>query len=458
MKTLSAFMKRFGRSALSLFFVVLGPGLVFGAARPNLLVILTDDQGRGDYSAFGTSDLRTPGIDRIFCEGMEFVNFRANSPVCSPTRASLLTGLYPDRAGVPGVVRTHAADSWGYLRPDVKLLPRVLKQAGYHTTLIGKWHLGLKTPNTPNERGFDYFHGFLGDMMDDYWTHQRHGINYMRRNGRVIQPEGHATDIFTDWACEYLETRAKSRQPFFLILAYNAPHDPIQPPPDWVEQVKNRQPGITDRRAKLVALIEHLDAGISRVLATLDRTGLSDRTLVVFTSDNGGVVGYQANNGRWRSGKQHVYEGGLRVPFAARWPTKILPGSRSELPAVTMDLFPTLCEAAGVPPAEGIDGVSFLPTLLGGAEGRPTRELYFVRREGGAPYSGKTIEALIRGDWKLLQDSPFAPLELYNLREDPQETTNLAEREKQVFIELSAGLRRRIQLGGQVPWQAIPDK
>jgi len=434
--------------------LVTAGSLVAGdGAKPNVLVILTDDQGRGDYSAFGTTDIRTPGMDRLFREGMDFANFRANCPVCSPTRAALLTGRYPDRVGVPGVIRTHAEDSWGYLASDAVLLPQLLKPAGYHTALVGKWHLGLTQAQSPNARGFDFFHGFLGDMMDDYWTHRRHGINYMRRDEEVIDPEGHATDLFTEWACRYLEERAGLHEPFFLYLAYNAPHDPIQPPDRWSARVRAREPDLSARRVKLVALIEHLDAGIGKVLETLDRTGLAKQTLVIFTSDNGGVTGYEANNGPWRSGKQHVYEGGLRVPGAARWPGRIQPGSRTERQVLTMDIFSTVCEAAGVEVPKGIEGLSFLPTLLGKQQPETKRDLYFVRREGGRAYGGETIEALIRGHWKLLQDSPWAPLELYDLGSDPEEKRNVASDERAIFNELSAAMRRNIQRGGEVPWQ-----
>ncbi len=429
-----------------------------GAALPNILVILTDDQGRGDYSAFGTKDLRTPNIDRLFHEGMTFENFFANSPVCSPTRAALLTGKYPDRVGVPGVIREEEPEnSWGWLAPSATLLPTLLKPAGYHAAMVGKWHLGITSPNLPNERGFDVFRGFLGDMMDDYWTHLRHGQNFMRDNGDVVEPKGHATDVFTDWACDYLASRAHAAGPFFLYLAYNAPHDPIQAPPEWLEKVKQREPGLDPKRAQLVALIEHLDFGIGRVLETLDKTGLAANTLVIFTSDNGGRLVNGANNGPWRSGKEHVYEGGLRVPGAARWPARIKAGSHTEHIALSMDIFPTALAAAGVNPPAGIDGVSFLPTLLGQAQPGADRDLYFVRREGGPNYGGKTIEALRSGDWKLLQDSPTAPLELYNLKDDPQETKDLANERKDVARKLGAGLRIRIQQGGSVPWQRPQD-
>ena len=135
---------------------------------------------------------------------MRFDNFYANCPICSPTRASLMSGRYPDFVGVPGVIRTNEANNWGYLDPNAILLPNKLKEVGYQTALIGKWHLGLESPNTPTERGFDFFHGWLGDMMDDYWKKRRHDINYMRKNQEIIDPPGHATDLFTDWSVDYI--------------------------------------------------------------------------------------------------------------------------------------------------------------------------------------------------------------------------------------------------------------
>ena len=427
-------------------------------AHPNILIILADDLGRGDYSAFGTSDIRTPNIDRLYREGMGFENFYANSCVCSPSRAALLSGCYPDRVGVPGVIRDIPEDSWGYLWPRSVLLPVYLHKANYHCAIVGKWHLGLEPPNTPNDRGFDYFHGFLDDMMDDYFTHLRNGKNFLRENRDMIDPKGHATDLFTDWACDYLHQQAKAGGNFFLYLAYNAPHDPLQPRPDWLEKVKQREPTMNPKRQKLVALIEHMDDGIGRVLDTLDKTGLASNTLVFFNSDNGGVLANGANNGPWRGGKQQMYEGGIRVPFAARWPGTIKSASQNSHIALTMDIFATACEAAGVKPPAGIDGVSFLPTLLGKQQTDPRYDLYWVRREGGARYGGKTIEALRRGNWKLVQDSPFAPLELFDLAADPKEANDVASKEKKVFNDLSAALRLHTQEGGQVPWQRPVDE
>ena len=426
------------------------------AAHPSFLLILTDDQGYGDVSAYHVSDVRTPNIDRIGAQGMLFTTMRANCTVCSPSRAALLTGRYADRVGVPGVIRTQPEDSWGYLDTKVPTLADELKKAGYHTAIVGKWHLGLQSPNLPNERGFDSFHGFLGDMMDSYTSHLRQGTNYMRRNTEVIEPKGHATDLFSDWAVEYLHERAKAKdEPFFLYLVYNAPHFPIEPPAEWLERVKQRAPQLDEPRAKNVALIEHLDDGIGRVLAALKENGLEENTVVVFASDNGGSLPHAQNNEPWRGGKQDHYDGGLRVPFMVRWPAQIKAGSRSDYAGLNFDLFPTFLELAGAKPAADLDAISLVPLLKGGAITTP-RELYFVRREGGVAYGGKSYEAIIRGDWKLLQNGPYSPLELYNLKHDPQEKTNLAATNKKMFNELASALRQHIQRGGATPWQKPP--
>ncbi len=422
-------------------------------ARPNVLVILVDDLGYGDLSSYGATDLKSPHIDALLKRGMKFNNFYANCPVCSPTRAALLTGRYQDMVGVPGVIRTHPQNSWGYLVPSAVTLADVFQEAGYHTGIVGKWHLGLETPNVPNQRGFDFFRGFLGDMMDDYYHHRRHDVNYMRFNEKQVDPEGHATDLFTEWTCDFLKQQAQTEQPFFLYLAYNAPHTPIQPPADWLEKIKQREAGIDPARAKLVALIEHLDAGIGEVVKTLDETGLSENTLVIFSSDNGGQLSVGANNGDLRDGKQSMYEGGLKVPTGVVWKGHISPNTESDFMAMSMDLFPTVCEAAGIKVPAGLDSVSILPTLEGKPQTPLRKHWFFRRREGGNRYGGKTIEAVRSGDWKLLQNSPFAPLELYNLKADPLEKENLAEKNRKKFNELSTLLRAEIQRYGSVPWQ-----
>lgn len=423
-------------------------------SKPNILFILTDDQGYHDVSYYGTDDLKTPNIDAIASSGMRFDNFYANSTVCSPTRAAILTGRYQDRVGVPGVIRTYTEDNWGYLDPKATLLPQELGRVGYHTAIIGKWHLGLESPNTPIERGFDYFHGWLGDMMDDYWKHRRHDINYMRLNEKEIDPEGHATDLFTEWSVDYIKDQAKNEKPFFLYLAYNAPHFPVQPPKEWLGKVLEREKDIDSTRAKLVAFIEHMDDGIGKVIKALKDTGQYENTIIVFTSDNGGHMPSKANNGPLRDGKQSMYEGGLKVPTCISWPGKIKPGSSSMTNWMTMDIYPTLLEVAGTKAKNAIEGRSFFSAfseseLLADED----RTFYFVRREGGTRYGGQPIYAIRKGDWKLLQNSPYEGYELYNLKNDPQENQNLVDQEVEKYKELNSILMEHIQAGGQIPWQ-----
>lgn len=422
--------------------------------KPNILVILVDDLGYNDLGSYGSKDMQTPYIDSLVYGGVRFTHFYANSSVCSPTRAALLTGRYPEMVGVPGVIRTDPKNSWGYLLPKVETLPSLLKKNGYHTALIGKWHLGLEAPNRPTDKGFSHFQGFLGDMMDDYYTHLRHHINYMRLNNNEIRPQGHATDLFSDWASRYIESRQATKKPFFLYLAYNAPHDPIQPPTEWVNRVKERENGISEKRAKLVAFIEHMDAGIGKVVQTLKKTGAYQNTIIIFSSDNGGRLDLGANNGKVRSGKGSMYEGGLKVPACLVWPARINHPSTTSAVSLTIDIFPTLLEAAGIAyHPQDIDGVSLLPFINGQGSALTERPVFFCRREGDAEYGGKTIDAVRMGDWKLLQNFPFAQRELYNLKEDPLESNNLMATHKEKFRELEALLRAHIQKSGSVPWQ-----
>lgn len=427
------------------------------AAPPSFLIILSDDHGYGDVSTYDAqSEVRTPHIDRIGREGITFTAMRANCTVCSPSRAALLTGRYADRVGVPGVIRTQPENSWGYLAPGIPTLADELKKSGYHTGIIGKWHLGLEPPNTPNERGFHFFKGFLGDMMDSFTTHLRHGHNYMRHNAETIQPQGHATELFTDWAIDYLRERQAAGQPFFLYLAYNAPHFPIEPPADWLAKVQQRAPGMDAARAKNVAFVEHMDHHIGRVLTALDDLGLAQDTLVAYASDNGGSVPHAQSNKPWRGGKQDHYDGGLRIPFVLRWPAQVQPGQTSHYQGLLFDLFPTCLQLAGGTPSTALDAVSLVPLIKG--EPMPAgRTLYFVRREGGPQYGGKSYEALIRDGWKLMQNDPFSPLELYHLKDDPQEQREVAKQAPKIFRAMSEILRKQIQIGGQVPWQSHPE-
>ncbi len=421
--------------------------------KPNILVILADDLGYHDVSYYGTPDIQTPNIDLLCKAGMRLDYFYANSSVCSPTRASLMSGKYPEMVGVPGVIRSTPEVNFGYLNPRALLLPGMLKKMNYNTALVGKWNLGLESPNTPNEKGFDLFHGFLDDMMDDYYSHVRHGSNYMRRNQEVVAPTGHATDVFTDWAVDFIQDQQKETHPFFLYLAYNAPHTPIQPKEEWLEKIRKRQPGITEKRAKLLGLIEHMDDGIGKVISALKKSGKYDNTLIIFMSDNGGKLEDGANNGTLRGGKGGVYEGSLRVPAVFVWKGHIVPESVSAQRAASMDIFPTIGEIVKSNDTKQIDGVSLLPILTGKASSLNPRPLFFSRREGNLQFGGQTIQTLIDDHWKLLQNSPYQPYELYDLSKDPQELNNVIQSEPDRYKKMLDLLILQIKKAGSVPWQ-----
>lgn len=451
-------MKSMIKSKIRLLFfylLIIIPNLGFGqqrASKPNILIILTDDQGYHDVSYYGTSDIRTPNIDMLCESGLRFDNFYTET-VCSPSRACLMSGRYAEMVGVPGLVRSDPKDNYGFMTPGTKILPMILKMAQYQTALVGKWNLGLETPNLPNQKGFDYFHGWLDDMMEDYWTHLRNGKNFLRENYKEINPKGHATDLFTDWAVDYIQKQKNSDKPFFLYLAYTAPHFPVQPTPEWLAKVKAREPEITERRAKLVALIEQMDDGVGKVVQSLKETGKFDNTIILFLSDNGGHLEDGANNGNLRDGKQSMYEGGLKVAACVEWPNHIKPGTNTQQPLHIIDIFPTLAEIAGVNVDHKIDGVSFLPILNNSDATLAPRPLFFFRREGNFRYGGETIEAVISGNMKLLHNSPYEPLELYDLYHDPLEQRNLINWNPKEYMALHQLLVEQIKKGGSVPWQ-----
>jgi arylsulfatase A-like enzyme len=437
------------------------------AAQLNVLLIMVDDLGYADLSCYGSTDMRTPHLDKLMSEGMRFNQFYANSCVCSPTRAALLSGCYPERVGIPGVVRLHDDDSWGCLTPDSIMLPQLFQKAGYRTSLIGKWHLGVQKDNRPNRRGFDEFHGFLLGMMDDYWEHTRQGFEQMRKNEATINPTGHATDLITQWSIARMKQDIEDDVPFFQYLAYNAPHFPVQPPEEWLAKVKAREEGITEVRAKMVAFVEHLDDGIGKVLKAVDDLGLRDNTIVFFTSDNGGLVRVGSNNGSLRAGKTHVYEGGIKVPACFRWPGHIKAGQQTEFRALTMDVIPTLAELCGIPVNHRIDGCSIASLLKTGKQAPFDRPEYFMwmQQKDKKTRQDTTKEALLYLDWKLVQndwirlkDRARAKYELYNIKDDPCEQNDMAAKMPEKTHEMLTRLEAHIAEMRRIPWKRTAGK
>lgn len=419
--------------------------------RPNIIFILTDDLGYHDVSYTGGTDVQTPNIDKLASEGMRFTNFYANSTVCSPSRAALLTGRFPDLVGVPGVIRQNQDNSYGYLSPSAITLGDRLQFSGYHTALIGKWHLGQTSPNLPNERGFNYFKGFLTGMVDDYYSHLRMGVNWMRENEKHINPEGHCTDLLSDWAIDYIKEREKMQNPFFLYLAYNAPHSPIQPPKEYYEAVMKREKGITEKRAKLVGLVEHLDYGIGKVVEQVKAFGFEENTIIIFSSDNGGSLRYGSDNGDLRGGKEDMYEGGIKVPMFIKWPGQIEAGAKNNNICLLMDFYPTICKIAQVPVNHKIDGIDFLPLLKGDKLVTDNRYLHWMRREGNV-YGGRIYYATRYKDMKILQNTPYQPIEFFNIEKDFKEQAPL-EQNSEVYKRLFKAQHDHILESGKVVWQ-----
>lgn len=415
---------------------------------PNIVIILADDLGYGDLSCMGATDIHSPNIDSLFSSGMKLTSCYANSNVSSPSRAALLSGCYPDLVGVQGVIRsTVPYSSWGYLSPDSRLLPEFLKDIGYDTAMIGKWNLGSESPNLPNERGFDYYKGFLDDMMDSYYHHRRHGINFMRENTKVIDPEGHATDLFTEWAIDYITKRKDS--PFFLYLAYNAPHTPLQPPIEWENAVLKRENGISSKRSKLVALIEHLDYNVGLVLDAIHDNGLDENTIIIFTSDNGGDKSAEATCGKHRGYKGEMYDGGLLVPFVVCWKGHIGQGVSDNFVTLA-DIYPTLCDFLGYDSAGTFDGLSLMPLFEG--NDMETDDRYVIWRRREYQFGGKSQFAIRYKNYKLLQSDPFSGCELYDLQKDPMETKPLPDT-MQIYMDLLKNLARHYMKAGRIPYQ-----
>lgn len=416
--------------------------------KPNIIFILADDLGYGDLSCYGAKDIHTPNIDKLANGGIRFTRAYANSTVCSPSRAAILTGNYPDIVGVPGVIRQMPNNTWGNLKDDVQTLPESLKKLDYKTALIGKWHLGYISPDLPNDRGFDFFKGFVGDMMDDYYTHERDGINWMRENNQVIKPQGHATDLFTDWTLDFLEKQKNQENPFFLFLTYNAPHDPVQPPQEWLKKVELSEHNATPKRQKMIALIEHLDYNIGRLLNYLKISHLDKNTMIVFTSDNGGALQYGANNSPFSGGKGAMLDGGIRVPCLVSLPNKpkkII----SDTPLLLMDFFPTLTEFAGGKLDKELPSRP-ISIIDGSMDIEQNRYMIWMRREGHK-FGGRAYYAISDGRYKLMQNNPFSAYTLFDLYEDPQETTPIYLPDKE--LSLLKELTKHIQTSGSIPWQ-----
>jgi arylsulfatase A-like enzyme len=351
-------------------------------------------------------------------EGLELQRFYVY-PVCSPTRAAFITGQMPRRFGIIHPLGPREPG----LPADLPTLPRTLQSSGYQTFLVGKWHLGSQSP--PLKSGFDHFYGFMNAEVDYFKHTGRGGILDWQRNGQPLDEQGYSTRLLSDEAIRLLEKRDVKR-PFFLEVAFNAPHFPLSAPEEYLAKYKNQSP----QMATYAAVVDALDGAIGRILASLDRQGLRDNTLVVFFSDNGASGREGGSNRPFRAGKATVFEGGIHTPCLMRWPGHLKAGIATQMPVSVQDLFPTLAAAAGVPvkDASKLDGKNLWESLSSGR----------VQDRGSFVIAG-TDFAIIDGDWKLIETSD-GKRSLYQIAKDPGETTDLYSGSADVARRLEAKL------------------
>ncbi len=405
------------------------------ARKPNIILILADDLGYGDIGCYGNKTIQTPNLDALAKAGLRFTDFHSNGPMCSPTRAALLTGRYQQRAGIESVLSCKSNYDTG-MSPDEITFAEVLKKAGYATACFGKWHLGYKPPFGPNIQGFDEYRGFVAGGSD-YFSHiDRSGRPDWWKNTELVPEPGYSTKLLTRHTIDFI--RRNRHRPFCVYIPYQAVHFPFQGPNDQAERVVGgnywskakygrRYLPVEERKAAYKEMVEALDAGVGRIAAAVRKLGLEKDTLIFFTSDNG-AYSWVGSNLPCRGQKSELWEGGHRVPAIAYWPGKIKPGSVTDETAMTMDLFPTMVEMAGakLPAGLDLDGVSLLGLLTQG-EKLPRRTLFWRFR---------SQYAVRRGRWKLLVrgDKRY----LFDLENDIGESNNLI-RQKAALAEALRG-------------------
>ena len=402
--------------------------LLAQASRPNIIYIMTDDLGYADLSGYGRKDYKTPNLDRLASQGMKFTNAYAAAPVCTPTRTAFLTGRYPARTpvGVREPLEWSARDSLVGLLPETPSIATSLQHAGYATYLVGKWHLGFGDASTPRKNGFDYFYGFKGGGVD-YISHQspRRGPHDFFENETPVYRQGYMTDLLVEKAVELISR--PHNKPFFLSLMFNAPHWPWQAPgdPPYADTMPWPAGGSP---ATYAAMMQNLDAAIGKLMVALDEKKLSDKTILIFTSDNGGER--FSDMSPYKGRKMQLWEGGIRVPAFVKWTGMISPNSTTSQVITTMDWSATILALAGAKQHAAFpsDGVDLRKVLLNGKK-ETDRTLYW------RIYQRMDHKAMRDGKWKYLRDENGKEY-LFDLSADPTESNDLSEKEDVVFRKM----------------------
>ncbi|MDT8998619.1 sulfatase-like hydrolase/transferase [Paucibacter sp. APW11] len=423
-----------GASVLAAQAQTQGAGNATAPRRPHILFILADDLGWGDLGCYGQTDFATPALDALAAQGQRWRQAYSSSPVCSSTRTALMTGCYPHRLRVGLEEPIPGRDSPHGLPPQTQTLPALLRAQGYRTALVGKWHLGHPPAYGPLKSGYESFFGNLGGGID-YFTHLdgvgKDAQNDLWDGEQQVQRQGYYTDLLSEQAIAQLERCKDDARPLLLSLHYTAPHWPWEGPDDAATAAQLRGLQHLDGGNLRIygRMVAAMDQGIGRVLAALQRLGLADNTLVVFTSDNGG----ERFSRTWPfSGqKTELLEGGIRVPLLLRWPGRVPVGVQEQL-AISMDWLPTLAAAAGVSVPEPVDGISLLPWMLSGQAAQP--------RELAWRYKAQSQRALRRGDLKYLRIKGHEFL--FDLAADERERANLATRRPAQLAGLRAAWER----------------
>ena len=455
------------------------------AAAPNILFIVSDDHGWGDLpSNWDDTEVHLPTLDALARTGVRFPNYHT-VPLCGPSRACMFTGQYSTENGMWRGPGSQPLGSPGYrgIKRDVKMLSEYLSEAGYATGAFGKWHLGSLEGEVPNDRGFDEFRGFLGGAHPYWISGSRSKIMHNREHDPLA--EGHATELFTQWAEDFIRKNAGKESPFFCYLAYNAVHGPLRvekskpasAPEAWVKKALDR--GVSFLRSDYVAILEHMDHNIGQLVSVLDELGVAENTLIVFVSDNGGCTmeegaaggRFPGNNGPLRGGKATTYQGGLNVPFLVNWKGKIpQSGLVSDSHVMHCDIFSSLLDAAGltVPESNGknpVRGMSLLPHMLSDGETSvPERTMIFelwgnigVRR--GDYKLWASVGRDYSPDWDALEaEISQKDLELFDLQRDVAETKDLRTEHPEMYASLKAELLDHLSsINADYPLVVLPD-